>query len=143
MTGSFDVTVENGDPVIDSMVVDQTLSTVQPLSFWAVAEDPGPLDTITFDWDLDGDGEYDDLSEAKGTGVQTSAGVVSLNVVGSYVLGVRVSDGEGGEVIGSFQVDILQAVPTLPTPARALLIAVLLATALLAGRRAFEPRRRS
>ncbi len=136
-TGTFDVTVANGDPAVDGMVGDLVVGHGQSFDFWADATDPGPADTLTFDWDLDGDGSYDNFSEILGSGPQSSSGSTSLTVSGTHILGVRVSDGEGGEVTGSFEVVVAAApqVPALSAPAQALLAGLLAATALLGWRR--------
>jgi PKD repeat protein/glucose/arabinose dehydrogenase len=139
-TGSFNVTVENADPVLESLVGDLLVGVDQSFNFWAAAVDPGPGDVLTFEWDLDGDGQFDDFSETRGSGPQASAGQTALGAAGLHVLGVRVSDGEGGVVTGSFQVGVAQvAVPALSAPARALLAVLLAALALLGARTLFRP----
>jgi len=138
VTGTFDVTVENDDPVLEALVGSQNVLVGASFGFWADATDPGPQDVLTFEWDLDGDGQYDDLSEVTGSGAQSSSGQTSLGAAGIHVLGVRVIDAEGGEVTGSFEVEVVQlpaGVPALSSRGRALLIVLLAAAALLARRR--------
>jgi PKD repeat protein len=147
VTGSFDVTVQNGDPWILTMAKDLSTGSGTPFRYWAIARDPGSNDVLTFEWDLDGDGQYDDFTETPAATMTDplSDGTTSLATPGVYVLGVRVSDGEGGATTGSFEVTVTDAamVPALSAPARALLVGLLLATALLGARSALEPRDRS
>lgn len=63
--------------MLDGLVADKVALLAQPFVFWADASDAGPQDSVTFDWDLDGDGQYDDLSETPGAGPQSSAGLTS------------------------------------------------------------------
>ena len=79
-----------------------------PFNLSAAATDPGVLDTLTFSWDLDGDGLFDDLVQSPGAGGAQSAGTsATLNVPGIHTLGVRVTDGDGGEDVQTFDVEIV------------------------------------
>ena len=51
------------------------------------SSDPDPGDTITYDWDLDGDGAYDDATGSTAQHTYTDAG--------RYLAGVRVTDNHG------------------------------------------------
>ena len=70
--------------------------------FAAIATDPGINDLLTFDWDFDGDGIFDDF-----TGI---SGQWSFSEPGIYPISVRVSDGDGGYDYDSF------VVKTVPEP---------------------------
>ena len=142
VTGAFSVTVQNGDPVLDYLTGSQQVGPGQAFNFLALASDPGPQDVLTFEWDLDDDGQFDDLIETPaGTGY--SSGMSSFATPGLYTVSVRVIDGEGGETTGSFEVHVGPAteVPALSSPARLLLTLLMLAVALAGGRRSLSARR--
>lgn len=85
------------------------------------------LDVLTFEWDLDGDGQYDDASQLTGPSPQTSGGSHSIAAPGVYPLGVRVSDGDGGVATSDFElsVGVPPGVPSLLPMARIGLMIVL------------------
>ncbi|MGH7766101.1 MAG: PQQ-dependent sugar dehydrogenase, partial [Candidatus Binatia bacterium] len=56
--------------------------------------DPDPGDSVTYQWDLDGDGQYDDSTAAKPT--------FTYNIPGTYTVRLRVTDNHG-----AFDTDIL------------------------------------
>ncbi|NEQ40243.1 MAG: PEP-CTERM sorting domain-containing protein [Okeania sp. SIO3I5] len=88
------LTVNNLDPIITSLTEDFTIDTNTTFNFAATATDPGINDILTFDWDFDGDGLFDDF-----TG---SSGEWSFSNPGLYAMNLRVSDGDGGFAYGSF-----------------------------------------
>lgn len=100
------LTVKNLDPTITSLTEDFTIRTNTKFNFAATATDPGIKDILTFDWDLDGDGLFDDL-----TG---SSGEWSFSSPGLYAMNLRVSDGDGGFAYGSVEVE------AVPEPGSAL-----------------------
>ena len=51
------------------------------------SSDPDPTDTLSYAWDLDGDGAYDDSTEAKPT--------FTYNTAGSYRVDLKVTDSSG------------------------------------------------
>jgi len=57
-------------------------------------------DTFSYAWDFDGDGEFDDASGA--------APVFSFTTVGTYEVGLRVTDGQGGEGYDTAQVFVVE-----------------------------------
>lgn len=91
------LTVNNLDPTITSLTEDFTIRTNTTFNFAATAIDPGINDILTFDWDFDGDGLFDDF-----TG---SSGEWSFSKPGLYAMNLRVSDGDGGFAYGSFEVE--------------------------------------
>jgi len=100
------VIVQNVAPTIISapnyIILDYSVSTL--FSFGGSATDPGVNDVLTYTWDLDGDGDYDDF-----TG---SSGVYDYSnfIEGSLPLSLRVNDGDGGEATHPFNLTIT-AVP--------------------------------
>ena len=70
----------------------------------AASSDPDPGDTIGYEWDLDGDGEYDD-------GVGPSAEFTYADA-GSYLVGVRVTDDHGASATDSVAITAGNTPPT-------------------------------
>jgi glucose/arabinose dehydrogenase len=70
----------------------------------ASSSDPDPGDTLTYDWDLDGDGAYDD---ATGTTAQ-----FTYNNAGSYLAGVRVTDNHGTSATDAVAISAGNTPPT-------------------------------
>jgi hypothetical protein len=94
------LTVLNLPPTIVNLTKDLIVRTDTLFNFFGNATDPGILDILTYDWDLDGDGSYDDFTGKKGQW--------SFLDPGNHLVRLRVSDGDGGFAYGSFRV---QAVP--------------------------------
>lgn len=93
--------VLNADPIITSLTQDlMDIRTETLFDFFATATDPGINDILTYDWDFNGDGLFDDFT---GVGSQWS-----FLTPGLHTVGLRVSDGDGGFAYGSFKV---KAVP--------------------------------
>jgi glucose/arabinose dehydrogenase len=69
-------------------------------------------DPLTFAWDLDDDGQFDDASSSTPTHTFTSDG--------AYLVRLRVTDGRGGQSTGSVTIDVGNSPPTptilTPTP---------------------------
>lgn len=86
------VTVLNVDPTITVLTANPNPACPNELiTFYAEATDPGVLDVLTFNWDLDNDGFFDDYTGHTGT--------VSFNPPlghGVFTIGVQVDDGDGG-----------------------------------------------
>lgn len=102
----FSITVRNVAPTIVTIAADTTVAPDDTFAYFATATDPGVNDILTFNWDLDGDGAYDD-----GTGA--SGGLWSFATAGSYTVGLEVSDGDGGVATGSFTVGVIPEPATL------------------------------
>ncbi|MBU1430343.1 PKD domain-containing protein, partial [Myxococcota bacterium] len=110
---------EAGDIALETVTVEVT--NVAPIAgiFAPVAVDEGATfeivvtaldpgdDTLSYDWDLDGDGEYEVLATNSGT-IQTS-----LPQDGEYTLRCRVNDGDGGVAEVSTMVRARNVPPTL------------------------------
>jgi hypothetical protein len=96
--GDVVVTVSNADPIIVELTGSLTLDVGRAFAFYAVASDPGTYDTIAASWDLDEDGEYDDYSGFEGWTWFDTPGIREVAVL--------VTDDDGGETIGVFDVDV-------------------------------------
>lgn len=92
--------VQNVAPTIQSTTVGAAqVRGLDAWSFSAYATDPGIYDTITYEWDLDGDGLYDDHVGASGT--------TSFSRMGIQQIGLRVSDGDGGVSTQLYNVEVV------------------------------------
>ncbi|MBD1930482.1 MULTISPECIES: PKD domain-containing protein [Cyanophyceae] len=105
--GSFNVTVENVAPTITSITKAISVLEGELFDFGATATDPGINDLLSFAWDLDDDGEYDDFFGTDGQW--------SFNNDGVYNVKLKVSDGNNGFTYSSFDV----AVEHVPEPSSA------------------------
>lgn len=101
MTASSLLTVLNVAPTITSITSDITVKVNELFDFSANAIDPGVFDILTFAWDIDGDGQFDDAFGQNGSSSFANAGV--------YNVRLRVSD-DDTSVIGGFTVTA-EAVP--------------------------------
>mgnify|MGYP002623338101 CR=1 FL=1 len=94
------VTVLNVAPTLFGLSVPGgTILTGETANFSVSASDPGVLDDLTFAWDLDGDGLFDDSIVNEGSGGSASSTVVFTSPgapPNALNLGVRVFDGDGG-----------------------------------------------
>lgn len=66
---------------------------------------------VTYDWDLDGDGQYDDASGAEVSAV--------LEQDGEQIIGLRVTDGEGATSEATHRVTVTNVLPVVVLPATA------------------------
>lgn len=97
------VTVLNLAPSITQLTNNLLLTTDELFDFSATAIDPGIHDILTYEWDFNMDGIFDDFLGATGQW--------SFPDVGVYDVGVRVSDGDGGDTYGTFRVETVAAQP--------------------------------
>lgn len=104
---NLNITVLNVAPTITSAPGNSNQSPGVSFNLSADATDPGLLDLFTFDWDLDGDGLYDNFSQSPGAGGSQSSAATATLSAGTYTLGVRVSDGDGGVATHSFDVTVV------------------------------------
>ncbi|MFB2979751.1 PKD domain-containing protein [Microseira sp. BLCC-F43] len=101
--------VLNVDPIITSLTQDlMDISTSTLFDFAATATDAGINDILTYDWDFNGDGLFDDF-----TGL---GGQWSFLSPGLHTVGLRVSDGDGGFAYGSFKVKAISEPTSVPEP---------------------------
>jgi hypothetical protein len=96
------VTVENVTPTIISTGGPYTATVGIARTMVATATDV-PFDTLTYDWDLDGDGSFDD-----GTG---SVVTYTWATTGLYTVTLRVDDGDGGIATDETTVNVNTLLP--------------------------------
>ena len=94
--GGFNVTVQNVAPTITQLTGDLTVKSNEIFSFFADAFDPGQFDELTFAWDLDDDGQFDDFFDDEGQWI--------FKDPGTFKVSLQVSDGDGGVAEQSFSV---------------------------------------
>ncbi len=111
LTSSITIRVFNVAPSFTQTPVNTTLLPLDPFSFTAAATDPGILDILTFDWDLNGDGQFDDF-----VGNTVTDADWTFSGPATHSLGVRVSDDDGGSSTHAFAVEIV------PEPASMVLL---------------------
>ena len=99
------LTVLNVAPSITSLTENILVKEGELFNFAATATDPGIHDILTYNWDLNNDGIYDDFTGNSG---QWSFTNNSLNTIG-----LRVSDGDGGFDFGQFNVTVENVAPTI------------------------------
>ena len=103
--------VLNVAPTIASITQNLAVQVGSLFDFTATATDPGINDLLTYNWDLNGDGLFDDY-----TG---ESGQWSFTNPGSYQIGLQVSDGNGGYDYSYFAVEtapIFSETPPSPPP---------------------------
>lgn len=96
---TLSINVLNVAPTINELTSNSTVLAGSSFGFEGVATDPGVNDLLSYSWDLDNDGDYDDA-----TG---SSGLHSFSEEGLYSVGLRVSDGDGGFDYDSFEVSVI------------------------------------
>jgi PKD repeat protein len=74
-----------------------------PVQFSGSATDPGSADVLTYTWDLDNDGSYDDFTGPSPTKTWTA--------VGNYPVSLKVTDDDGGSNTSSTSVDVGLGIP--------------------------------
>lgn len=90
--------VLNIAPTITKLTQNIVAKANEFFDFAVSAFDPGkPSDALTYEWDLNGDGVFDDFVGASGQW--------SFPEYANYKVAVRVSDGNGGYAYGSFNVE--------------------------------------
>lgn len=111
INASTTVHVFDLNPTITSITWDPVVMIGEPFSFSAEAYDPAGVaqnEIITFSYDFDADGGYDDLIQS---GALTSSGTHSFSSAGIHTVRIRVTDGQGGATFGSFNVTALSPAP--------------------------------
>jgi hypothetical protein len=97
--GSVMVTALNVAPTIIALTEDLNVEVNESFDFLAEATDPGIWDVLSYAWDLDDDGQYDDHVGPGGTW--------AFDLAGTYPVRVEVSDGDGGFTYGEFSVEVV------------------------------------
>jgi hypothetical protein len=113
---STQVFVNNLSPSITHLAWDLVAYVGDAVSFAASGYDPagiGTTETMTFAYDLNNDGNYNDYSQI---GSLTSSGVTNFQTAGVHSVGVRLTDGRGGTAYASFDVNVLDRVPIPGAP---------------------------
>ncbi len=100
------VTIRNVIPVIEGVNANQPIDEGSVLEVQVLVNDPGE-DELLFDFDWDGDGEFEDI------GLDTPPFEHRYFDDGNYNARVRVRDDEGGEVIRAFAVEVVNVAPTV------------------------------
>jgi hypothetical protein len=98
---SRSVTVRNVAPILDFISPELSVLVGELFHFSASAHDPGIHDLLSYAWDLDDDSLYDDYFGP--------SGAYSFLSPGTYSLGLRVGDGDGGFAFGSLNVEVAAA----------------------------------
>lgn len=104
------LTVLNALPTITSLTEDLTVNAGETFDFTATALDPGVNDILTYAWDLNNDGVYDDFTGANGDW--------SFGNEGTHVISLQVADNNGGYTYSQFTVTTVanQSVPGKAVP---------------------------
>jgi PKD repeat protein len=77
----------NAPPVADFIFSPQTPTTSQQVRFSSTSSDPDPGDTLSYSWDLDGNGVFGDSAGASPT--------FTYGTPGTYNVGLQVTDSSG------------------------------------------------
>jgi hypothetical protein len=98
--GSSTISVQNVAPIIDMQATTGNLNrdVNGVVAFETVADDPGIFDTVSYAWDLDNDGQFDDSTAA--------SGITSFGAPGNYPVQVEARDNDGGVSTASFIVSV-------------------------------------
>jgi hypothetical protein len=105
------VTIENAKPQIASVSSSGPVGEGLPITVTVTASDPaGDLDPLTYWFDF-GDGT-DEVSSSTGSAQHTYA---DDDADDTYTVTLRVTDGEGGEALGSTSVTVENRLPTITT----------------------------
>jgi 6-phosphogluconolactonase (cycloisomerase 2 family)/PKD repeat protein len=104
-TGNVVVSVANAPPVLTSLSVGRATEG-SPLTVTVLGEDPGPADALTYEFDFDNDGVYE---------VGNTTGVASHTVAddGTFTVGIRISDGDGGVTLAPTDIVVRNVSPTI------------------------------
>jgi len=123
---TFDIVVRASDGdggVTDSLPITVTVNNLPPIAnaggpylvaiggevtLAATATDPaGAADPLTYAWDLDDDGEFDDATGAAPTITWSELNAMGINVgSGVHTIRVEVDDGDGGVTVAATTLDV-------------------------------------
>jgi hypothetical protein len=103
--------VLNVAPIINSITAPTDVNLGEMFSFSAQASDPGILDSLTYSWDLNEDGFFDDAFGQTGQSAFTHASLHSISL--------QVSDGDGGVTTSRWSIEVHAPAQsnTVPEPA--------------------------
>lgn len=105
-TATARITVRNVAPQVEGVITDAPIDEGSRLSLEVQVIEPG-ADQLTYDFDWDGDGEYDEL------GVEQAAWDHLYPDDGVFTATVRVSDGDGGQDTYDFAVRVDNVAPII------------------------------
>ena len=92
---------------------ENTVNAATNWSFSATGSDPGVNDVLTYNWDMDDDGEYDDFTGAAGEWMFPDG------EEGLKPIGLQLTDGDGG-----VDTQVFELVVTVPEPTSMALLAM-------------------
>jgi PKD repeat protein len=98
------VTVANVAPIITGVSNDGPVGEGLPLALTVTATDAGKDDALTYAFDWDNDGSFDDSDQAN------TVSYIWYNQ-GDYTVRIRVDDGDGGQAVETTQVTTLNEPP--------------------------------
>lgn len=101
--------VNNLPPMITGISDDGPIDEGGTVTLTVSASDPGVDDQLTYSFDCDNDGQYETASNG-------NQGSCSFSNEGTYTIGVRVADDDGGIDTETHDVTVLNAAPILETP---------------------------
>ena len=105
------INVGNVAPTIDSLdVLNTTPLEGGTVTLQVLASDPGN-DLLNYEFDFDYDRNFE-LSNGTGVARYTFADDSLMKPAGTFIVGVRVSDGDGAEADATFQVTVANVQPT-------------------------------
>ena len=120
INASTQIHVNNLDPSITGIQWDAVAFVGDTVNFAVDGSDPAGIGTselMTFAYDLNNDGNYDDYAQSGGL---SSSGSTTFAAIGVHTVGVRLTDGQGGVTYGTFDVNVVDAPPApsaVPEPA--------------------------
>jgi hypothetical protein len=100
------VVVNNVAPTITNVTNSGPINEGSSATITVTATDPG-ADTLLYEFDCDNNGTYEVLPQV------SNSGACSFAQDGSYLVGVRVTDGDGGEDTGSTTVFVDNVAPVI------------------------------
>jgi Thrombospondin type 3 repeat/PKD domain/Cadherin-like domain len=106
-TDSFEWTAANSPPSISAVSNNGPINEGSSATITVTATDPaGVNDPLAYSFDCDNDGTY-------GAAGSSNQGSCSFGEDGTYTVGVKVTDGDGGEDTDSTSVSVLNVAPTV------------------------------
>jgi hypothetical protein len=109
---SFELIVLNVAPSVEVSASSEAVYLGESITLSASFTDPAGSadDAYTYEWDLDGDGAFDDASGSTTYG-SIPTEIVSLSLRGTYDLGIRITDKDGASSTDTVTVEVLNRLP--------------------------------
>lgn len=109
--GTKSLTINNLPPTGNLANTGAVLPGSDGTAFWLSADDPSPTDVLFFDWDLDNNGTFEILNS---TSSITVPGLLLTDPVNDHTVRGRIRDDDGGELIQTTTIDVLDGIgPTV------------------------------